>query len=72
MNNTSENLVSGLLQLTTVHNAIVMGWKVKKIGHHTYVLSKKKRNMNNLDFDSASFLKKVLSSKIVGTPHNIM
>lgn len=36
-----KNIILYILQITTLYNAMVMGWKVKKIGDKTYELSKK-------------------------------
>lgn len=64
MDHIPKDLVSILLQIITVHNAMVLGWKVKKIGHQTYELSKKKRNMNHIDSNTVALLKQVISFKL--------
>lgn len=55
-NNTSLILI--IVQVSILYNAILLGWKVKKINENKYELSKKLSDLNNFDYDL--FINKLL------------
>lgn len=52
-----------ILQMTTLYNAMVLGWKVKKIGNNRYELSKKIDEIN--EFDLKNFVNCVGNGKFI-------
>ena len=53
-------LILCILQITTLYNAMQLGWKVTKIGNRKYELSKKISEINNFDFEC--FINKILDN----------
>jgi hypothetical protein len=49
-----------ILQVTTLYNAMILGWKVRKIGNNKYELSKKMENQT--DFDLKKFVDSISNS----------
>lgn len=48
-----------LIQIVSIYNALLLGWKVKKIGIKTYEFSKKMEDPLNFDFNN--FINQVVS-----------
>ena len=60
MNNRLETyryIILYILQVTTLYNAMALGWKVKKIGDNTYELTKKIEDYKEETLES--FLKEI-------------
>jgi len=47
----SRDIAIYMLQIITISNAIAMGWKVTRINHRTYEISKKMSEIQNQDID---------------------
>ena len=53
--NNYKVLLTHILQIITVFNAIVMGWNVKKIGNNKYLFSKKISEIKESDYNLSHF-----------------
>ncbi|ARF09333.1 hypothetical protein Catovirus_2_282 [Catovirus CTV1] len=69
-NNNINNLNNGyhcltvlILQMMAVTNAIMLGWKVKKIEGNKFVITKKKNQLTELDNDTVRFLDTIMQFK---------
>lgn len=61
--NESYILMLYVLQIVSLYNAIILGWRVKKIGMNTYELSK---NIDdNFDFNFQEFIDHIVSVSII-------
>jgi hypothetical protein len=61
-----KEFASYLLQMTTIYNAQLLGWRVQQLGPKKYVLSKQFNNLSDndkfyQDFDVKLFLTKIIS-----------
>ena len=55
-----HNIVLFMLQLSIMFNAMNLGWKVKLVDNNKVILSKKIKEMTELDKDTESFLSKII------------
>jgi hypothetical protein len=56
------NTLLCILQIVSIYNAIILGWKVKKIGKNTFEFSKKLEKETNFNFDQ--FIDDIVTCKI--------
>lgn len=52
-----------ILQIATIHNALKLGWKVRKIGSNKYELTKKISELENFQFPE--FINKISSTSLL-------
>lgn len=57
------NLILYIIQIVSIYNAVILGWKVKKIGYNKYELSKK--NIEPTKFKFNDFITKIISCDII-------
>ncbi|ARF09847.1 hypothetical protein Indivirus_4_19 [Indivirus ILV1] len=69
MNNTNNHenfFMFWIIQVITIHNAISMGWNVKKIGSNKYELTIKKSNsINRYNNNLKKIINDIVSYKLV-------
>ena len=56
-----KTLIMHIIQIITVYNAIIMGWKVEKIGRNKYLFSKKLEELTVYDGNLDFFADKIIS-----------
>lgn len=61
MSEISKDFMIYLLQISTLYNASVLGWKIRKISPKIYELSKDKSQITEMDKDTARFLHRIIS-----------
>ena len=64
MNNCQNtDLILYILKITTIYNAVALGWKVKQIDSRTFELSKNIINIDN--FDLTNLINKIVSINLI-------
>nr|QBK88892.1 MAG: hypothetical protein LCMiAC01_05740 [Mimivirus LCMiAC01] len=61
-----SGLIIYILQIITLYNAVIKGWKIKKIGSHKYILSKHIENIEHFKehFELKSFINNIVKLNI--------
>ncbi len=66
MNNQTNIFMFCLIQMITIHNAISLGWNVRKIGTNKYELTIKKKQLSNAWYipDLEKIINDIVSYKV--------
>jgi hypothetical protein len=56
-----KKIIIYILKIITLHNAVMLGWSVKKINNNTYELTK---TMNNNSINIKDFIEKIIINNL--------
>ena len=59
----NKDLILYILKISTIYNAVYLGWNVKQIDYKTFELTKKISNINTFDLDT--FINQIVSMNMI-------
>jgi hypothetical protein len=57
-----KDIIIHILQIVTLHNAVMLGWTIKKINNNTFELTK---SIDNINYDLKDLIEQILKNNLI-------